>query len=100
MPSNRQVKKLLALVLAGAAVAMAAVTGAQALGASGRQASPTAQSRGYPHAVPPILRRLRPSELAELTRVEAQEAQAFYSDPPATARYSSAELNAYPRERK
>jgi hypothetical protein len=50
--------------------------------------------------VPPILRPARPSELAAIRSAEEWEAQAVSYDPPVTARYSGAELNAYAGVRK
>jgi hypothetical protein len=88
MVVNRSVKKLVALALAGAAVAGLAEIGAGAVGAGA--ASATTSDRGDPHAVPPILRPASPSELAELRSAEAWDGQAFYYDPPASARYSGA----------
>ena len=99
MPINRPVRKLTALVLAGAAVAVATGTGTgtEALGArcGARPVSAIAAKQGNPSAVPPILRRARPSERAEIGRAEAQERQRFYYDPPAGARYSGAALNVF-----
>jgi hypothetical protein len=95
MPINRPGRKLTALVLAGAAVAVATGTGTEARGAQScaRPVSAIADNQGHPSGVPPILRRARPSELAEIGRAEAQKRQRFYYDPPADARYSSAVLN-------
>jgi hypothetical protein len=100
MPVNRPVKKLTALVLAGAAVAVAAETGTQALAAESgaRPVSAITDNQGNPNAVPPILRPARPSELAEIGRAEAQEAQAFQYRLPPTAQYSDAEMNVFATE--
>jgi len=100
MPINRQVKKLTALVLGGATVAVVAQTSAHALTAqhgSGPVAAAVA-GQGNPNAVPPLLPPLRPSELAELRRAEAQKQQEFYYRLPASARYSNAEMNVFAAE--
>jgi hypothetical protein len=83
MPINPPVKKLIALVLAGAAVAAATGTGAQALSArhGAQPVNATIRNQGNPNAVPPILRPARPSELAEIRRAEAQEARVFLLPP-------------------
>ena len=85
---NRSVKKVVALVLAGASVAGVAEVGGGAVGA--RAVAATASAQGDPRAVPPILRSASRSELAELRSAEAWDGQEFYYDPPASARYSSA----------
>jgi hypothetical protein len=97
MPINRPVKKLTALVLAGAAVTAATQAGAQPGGAqaAARPACTTTNDRGNPNAVPPVLRPARPSELAAIRAAEARQGQALYYDPPATARYSDVEMNAH-----
>jgi hypothetical protein len=97
MPINRSVKRWTALVLAGAAVAVATETSSQAAGARAgpRLVSATIENDGNPNAVPPILRPLRPSELAGLRRAEAQEAHAFDYRLPPNARYSDAEMNVF-----
>lgn len=94
------VKKLTALVLTGAAVAVAAETGAQAVAAplGDGALSAISANQGNPNAVPPILPPLRPSELAELRREEARKLDAFDYRLPATARYSDAEMNAFAAE--
>jgi hypothetical protein len=100
MPINRPVKKLIAIVLAVAAVAAATGTGAQALGArhGARPVTATTRNQGNPNAVPPILRPARPSELAEIRRAEAQERQEFYYRLPPGAQYSDAEMNVFASE--
>ena len=100
MSINRAVKVSIALVLGGAAVVAAAQSGTQALGAQpgARAGSAAADNRGIPDAVPPILRTLRPSELAEVRRAEAQEWQALSYHLPAGARYSDAEMNVFAAE--
>jgi hypothetical protein len=98
MPVNRSVKKLVALMLAGAAVAGAAEISSGVVGV--RAAAAASSDQGNPHAVPPILRAASPSELAEIRVAEAWEGQELYYDPPATARYSSAVLNVYARAGK
>jgi hypothetical protein len=90
---HRSVKKLAALVLASAAVAGVAEVAAGTVGTQAGAASTSSQ--GNPRAVPPILRSASPSELAELRSAEAWEGQAFYYDPPASARYSSAVFNVF-----
>src|SRR6476620_11355670 len=97
MRVNRPVKKMIALVLGGAAVAMATVTGAQALSAQpgARAATVAADNGGNPNAVPPILPPLSPSEIAEMRRAEAQQWQALSYRLPAGARYSMAEMNGF-----
>ena len=89
---NRSVKKVVVLVLAGAAVAGVAEVG-RTVGAPA--AAATTSHRGDPHAAPPILRPASRSELAELRSVEAFDGQAFYYDPPASARYSSAVFSVF-----
>jgi hypothetical protein len=97
MPINHAVKKLTALVLAGAAVTATTQAGAHPDGAraAARPACTTTNDRGNPSAVPPVLRRARPSELAAIRSAEAWEGQEWYYDPPATARYSGVEMDAY-----
>jgi hypothetical protein len=90
---NRSVRKFVVLVLAGAAVAGVAEVGSGAVG--NRAVAATTSNRGDPHAVPPILRPASRSELAELRSAEARDGQAFYCDPPASARYSSAVFSVF-----
>lgn len=108
MSVNRRVKKMIVLMLGGAAVAVAAQTstavaaqaGTSALGA-GAGAGPVsvaAGSGGNPAAVPPLLGTLRPSELAEMRRAEAQQWQAVSYRLPAGARYSNAEMDVFAAE--
>ena len=96
---NRRAK-LMALGLGGVAVAVAAVAGAQAVGAQpgARAVTVTAGSQGNPGAVPPMLPPLRASELAGLRRAEAQQWQALSYRLPAGARYSNAEMNVFAAE--
>ena len=99
MPINRLAKKLIALMLGGVAVAVAAQTSAQALAAQPVARSVIAAAgQGNPNAVPPLLPRLRPSELAELRRAEAQKQQALSYRLPANARYSNAEMDVFAAE--
>jgi hypothetical protein len=100
MSTNRSVKKLIALVLASAAVTAATQVGAQAGGAppGPRAESTTAKSNGYPDAVPPILRIASASELTEMKRADAQELKRLSYRLPATARYSTAEMNVFASE--
>ena len=96
MSINRLAKKLTALCLAGTAIAAgAAGTQARAAGSGAPLASGSGANRGNPNAVPPILRQARASELAEIRATEAWEGQAFYYDPPASARYSSAVFDVF-----
>ena len=100
MPVNRSVKKLIAPVLAGVAVAVATQIGAPPAGARDRAwpVCATTYEHGYPDAVPPILPPPRCSELPEIRRAEAQEAAAFAYHLPPTARYSDAEMNVFASE--
>jgi hypothetical protein len=93
MRVNRSFKKLVALVVAGAAVAGVAEVGTGPAGA--RATAATTSDQGDLHAVPAILRPGSPSELAEIRSTEAWEGQKLYYDPPASARYSSAVLNVF-----
>jgi hypothetical protein len=96
MPTNRPVKRLIALVLTTGAVVGGAQIGTQAVGA--QPVNATTDNQGNPSAVPPILRPARPSELAQIRRAEAQERAKFYYRPPAGARYSNAEMDAFASE--
>lgn len=108
MSVNDRVKKMMVLVLGGAAVAVAAQTGTavaaqagtQALGAKpgARPVTVAVGKRGIPDAVPPLLGTLRPSELAAMRRAEAQQWQAVSYRLPAGARYSNAEMNVFAAE--
>jgi hypothetical protein len=100
MPVNDRVKKMLVLVLGGAAVAAAAQTGTPALAAraGAGPVSAAAGNQGNPHAVPPILARLRPPELAVMRRAEARQWQALSYRLPAGARYSTVEMNVFAAE--
>jgi hypothetical protein len=60
--------------------------------------SAAAANLGNPNAVPPILAPLRPAELAQMRRAEAQQQQRFAYRLPAGARYSSAEMNVFAAE--
>ena len=68
---NRSVRKFVALVLAGAAVAGVVEVANGAVGA--RPVAATTTNQGNPHAVPPILRPASPSELAEIRSAEVLE---------------------------
>jgi hypothetical protein len=85
MFANRPMKKLFALVLTAAAVAACTQLDGQAV----------AGGQGNPDAVPPILRRATPSELAAIAATEAERAAARAYRLPDTARFSDAEMNAY-----
>jgi hypothetical protein len=97
MPVKRRIPKFIALPLAAAALAAATAIDAQSVGAQTRTGAlcTTASERGYPNAVPPILPPPPCSVLAAIRREEAFERQEFWYDPPSTARYSNAEMNAY-----
>jgi hypothetical protein len=97
MPVNRPVKKMIVLVLGGAAVVAATQTGTPAFGAQpgARAVTATADDGGNPDVGPPILPPLSPSELAEMRRAEAQQWQALSYRLPAGARYSDAEMNVF-----
>jgi hypothetical protein len=114
MPVNRRITKFIPVALAAAAVAApvgiaaqsvgvaAPAAGAQAVGAHvdpGRLCTSTSQ-RGYPSAVPPILPAPPCSALAAIKREQAFDGQEFWYDPPASARYSNAEMNAYASKSK
>ena len=100
MPIYRAVKVSIALVLGGAAVVAAAQSGTQALGTQpgARPVSAATDNGGNPNAAPPILPPLRPSELAELRRAEAQQWQALSYRLPAGARYSNVEMDVFAAE--
>ena len=93
---NRRIK-LMAVGLAGAAVAVTAVAGAQAAGAQPGAGVVTVATadQGTLRAVPPMLAPLRASELAEVGRVEARQWQALSYRLPAGAWYSNAEMNVF-----
>ena len=97
MPSKRRLTKFIALPLVGAALAAGTAIGAPPVGAhagTGGLCSMTSE-RGYPNAVPPILARPPCSALVAIKQQEAFDGQRFWSDPPANARYSNAEMKAY-----
>lgn len=128
MPVNRRFTKFVPLALAAVAVAAPAAIAAQPVGVAGQattdsqrvgvagQAATGAQpvgarvdpgrlctttnERGYPNAVPPILPPTPCSALVASRREQAFEGQEFWSDPPATAPYSKAEMNAYASKSK
>lgn len=102
MSINRRAK-LMAFGLAGAAVAVAAMTGAQAVSAQPGAGTVTvaAGDQGKSRAVPPLLPLLPPlraSELAVMRWAEAQQWQALSYRLPAGARYSNAEMNVFAAE--
>lgn len=99
MSINRRIK-LMALGLGGVAVAVAVVTGAQAVGAQpgARAVTVAAGSQGNSRAVLPMLPPLRTSELAEVRWAEAQQWQASSYRLPAGARYSNAEMKVFAAE--
>jgi hypothetical protein len=100
MPNYRPVKKMIALALGGAAVVVAAQTSTPAPGARAytRPMTAAAANRGNPDAVPPMLAPLRPAELAQMRRAEAQQWQALSYRLPTSARYSNAEMNVFAAE--
>ena len=95
MPNYRPVKKMIALALGGAAVAVAAQTNTPSPSARAdtRAVSAAAGNQRNPNAVAPKLAPLRPAELAQMRRAEAQEQQRFAYRLPASARYSTAAMN-------
>jgi hypothetical protein len=101
MPNYHPVKKMIALALGGAAVAVAAQTSTPAPAGARADTWPVsaaAGNQGNPNAVPPILAPLRPAELAQMRRAEAQQQQRFAYRLPASARYSTAEMNVFAAE--
>lgn len=92
----------LALGLAGWLAPSAAIASdraqIQVAWAGAQEVNATANSQGNPNAVPPILPPLSSSELAELSRAEAQKQQNFSYHLPASARYSNAEMNIFAME--
>jgi hypothetical protein len=76
-----------------AGVLSIAAIGAPAASAGVGPGPPTAAQAGP--VAPPILRVARASELAAINRAETQERAAGSYSPPAGARYSSAETDAY-----
>ncbi len=100
MPINRPVKKLIALMLGGAAIVAAAQTSAQALNAQpgARAVNAAVGSHGNPNAEPPLLPPVRPSERAAIRQGEAQKQQAFSYQLPASARYSTTEMDVFAAE--
>jgi hypothetical protein len=96
MRVNRLVK-LMAVGLAGAAVAVAAVSGAQAVGVQPGAGGVivAAGYQGSPGAVPPMLAPLRASGLAAMRRAEARQWRALSYRLPAGARYSTAEMSVF-----
>jgi hypothetical protein len=97
---NRAVKRLIVLVLGGAAVVAAAQSGTPALGAQlgARPVGAAAGDQGTPDVGPPLLGTLRPSELAAMRRAEAQQWQALSYRLPAGGCYSMAEMNVFAAE--
>jgi hypothetical protein len=114
MPVNRRITKFIPVALAAAAMAApvgiaaqsegvaAPAAGAQPVGAQTGigQVCSTTSERGYPSAVPPILPPPPCSALAAIKREQAFDGQEFWHDPPASARYSNAEMNAYASKSK
>jgi hypothetical protein len=84
---HRRASAIVAIALAAAAVS-ASATSARVL------EGPVHQTGHAGLAVPPIL---KPAPPAELRAAEAQRALAHSYTVPTTARYSSAEFNAYPK---
>lgn len=115
MPVNRRITKFIPVALTAVAVAAPAGFAAQPVGVAGQAATgaqpvgarvdpgrlcTTTNERGYPNAVPPILPPTPCSALVASRREQAFEGREFWSDPPATARYSKAEMNAYASKSK
>jgi len=100
MPIDRAVKVPIALVLGGAAVVAVVQGGTQAFGAQrgARPVSAAADNQGNPDAMPPILSPLRPSELAEMRRAEAQKWRALSYRLRSGALYAGAEMNVFAAE--
>jgi hypothetical protein len=96
MSANRPMKKLFALVLTAATVALCTQLDGHvvAAGASSQPAGLTGE-QGNRGVVPPILRRATPSELAAIASAEAEEAAARSYVLPDTARFSYADIHAY-----
>jgi hypothetical protein len=94
---DHPIKRVFMLVLVSAALAAVSAVGGHsvAAAASGQQPHSIAVEQGNPSAVPPILRPERASELAAIKRAEAQREAASSYRPPAGARYSSADTDAY-----
>jgi hypothetical protein len=91
------VKKLIALGLVAGAIVVATGIGIQAGGA--RPGAATAKTAVHNQVDPDaLLQPAGPSDLAKLRRAEAQRRAAFNYRVPASARYSSAELNVFARE--
>lgn len=59
------------------------------------QPNPDQQIQAVRRSVPPVLAPARGSDVAATRRAEGQQAQALSYSVPRTARYSTAELNAY-----
>ena len=97
MSLNYSLKKLIAVMLAGAAVAAGVAFAAQRATGDTGQPARAAHNQSNANGIPPILPRESASQLAARDRWEAVE---FFSDPPATAPYSNAEFNAYGSVRK
>jgi hypothetical protein len=105
MSVHDRVKKMLVLVLGGAAVVVAAQTSTAVAAQAGTQTlaaradagpvSAAAGNQGNPDAVPPLLAPLRPPELAQMRRAEAQQWQALSYRLPVGARYSNTEMNVF-----
>jgi hypothetical protein len=100
MPVNRPINKLIAVMLGGAVVAVAAQACAQPPSAppGTRAVHAAADSQGNPNAQPPILPPVPRSERAALKRGEAQMQQALSYHLPARARYSTTEMDVFAAE--
>lgn len=97
MRVKQPIKKLFAALLVAAAVVVGTqLGGSAAAGAGGQPAASVTANGGNANAQPPILPRATSSELAAIRQADAQElAGELASDPPPTAHYSRAEMNAY-----
>jgi hypothetical protein len=100
MHAHRPVKRMIALALAATAVAATAQIGTEPVGAQarGRLECTTTSNQGDPNAVPPILPAPPCSDLAAIRRAEVQEGEEFFYHLPATARYSTVEMDVYASE--
>lgn len=75
----------------------ATAQGRTTAGAPVAHPNPDQQTAENLPGAPPILPRVPASEQAAIDRAQTAEAQALSYSPPPTARYSSAEFNAYAR---
>ena len=99
MPSPQRITKATAVALAvgalAAPVASAGPIADNAYSLQDKQLSPSTQSLGVQGA-PPILPAPNPSQSAAIQRAEQRAAQGLAQALPNSAKYSTAETNAYP----